>query len=189
MYVCLYPIISHPIDIFWGVSLLLWLTFSLVLPLEREPQYCLLSNAPGKGNLIIWCSVALTGLHWSCSQPRPVPSLCELMSAYRIFILLSAKVSSCLVTVMWMDQMNCSVLSLLQLKPSSSAALALDKWLPVSIFIRISCATDNAALVAALDTSSRASTMQVLRELLASWSCWTIPEATAHQSSIFQASG
>jgi len=31
----------------------------LVSPLEREPQYHLPSNTPGKGILIIWCSVAL----------------------------------------------------------------------------------------------------------------------------------
>src|SRR5882672_7350169 len=70
--------------------------------------------------------------------------------AYRIFILSSTKVSSCMVMAIWTDQMNCSALFLLPLKFSGSAALApLGEWLPVSIFIKIACATADMALAAA----------------------------------------
>ena len=66
--------------------------------------------------------------------------------AYRIFILLSAHVLSCIMMVIWMDQTNCSALSLLPSKLSSSAALALlDEWLPVSMFVRMACTMANVA--------------------------------------------
>src|SRR5882724_11107296 len=68
---------------------------------------------------------------------------------YRIFILLSTNMSSCIMTAIWTDQMNCSALSLLPSKHSNLAALALlDKWLSVSIFFRIACAAADAALAA-----------------------------------------
>src|SRR5882724_3120297 len=98
---------------------------------------------------------------------------CMYKSAYRIFICLSTKVLICIVTVVWMAWTNCFVLSLLLLsKLSGSAALALhDKWLPVSRFMRIVCATEHMALVATLDTSLWVSISQSSRALLAIWSC------------------
>jgi len=66
--------------------------------------------------------------------------------AYRIFILSSTNMSSCIMMVIWMDQTNCSALSLLPSKLSSLAALEpLDEWLPVGMFIRIACPTADAA--------------------------------------------
>ena len=60
---------------------------------------------------------------------------CMKERAYRIFILLSVNMLSCIVTAIWTDQMNCSALSLLLSKLSGSAALApLGEWLPVSMF-------------------------------------------------------
>jgi len=55
----------------------------------------------------------------------------------------------------WMDWKNCSALSLLPSKLSSLAALVpLDEWLPVSMFIRIACATSNTALAASASETS-----------------------------------
>src|SRR5882724_524153 len=97
-------------------------------------------------------------------------------NVYRIFILLSAKASICMVTVMWMDQMNCSVFSQLLSKVSGLAALVfLVGWPPVSacMLVRIVHATADVAWEAALATSSGASNIQVCRSLLAAWSCVT----------------
>src|SRR5882672_3970466 len=89
--------------------------------------------------------------------------------AYRIFILLSAKVLSCMVMVIWTDWTNCSALSLLPLKLSGSAALApLSEWLPVvGMFVRIACATADVALAAASETSVWESMAQSSSMLLA----------------------
>src|SRR5882672_841563 len=71
---------------------------------------------------------------------------------YRIFILSSEKVSSCMVMAMRTDQTNCSALSLLPSKVSSSADFTpLGGWLAVSMFNRIACAMADAALAAASD--------------------------------------
>src|SRR5882672_4820501 len=91
--------------------------------------------------------------------------------AYRIFILSSTNVSSCMVMAIWMDQMNCSTLSLLPLKLSSLAALGLlGKWLPVGMFIRIACATADVALAATSETLVWASMAWSSSTLLADWS-------------------
>jgi len=48
---------------------------------------------------------------------------------YKIFILSFPKALSCIVTAIWMDQMNCSVLSRLPLKGSGLDALVfLVRW-------------------------------------------------------------
>ena len=81
------------------------------------------------------------------------------------------KVSSCMVMPIRMDQTNCSALSLLLLKLSGLAALApLGKWLPVSIFIRIACATADAALAVASEMSVWVSMAWSSSMLLAIWS-------------------
>ena len=81
-------------------------------------------------NVEVWDKTALVSLSaQTCAIP---PHMKE--RAYRIFILSSMNMSSCMVMVIWMDQTNCSALSLLLLKLSSLAALApLDKWLPVGM--------------------------------------------------------
>ena len=65
---------------------------------------------------------------------------CMKECVYRIFILSSSNMSSCIVTVIWMDWMNYLVLSLFPLKLSSLATLALlNKWFPIvaGILVRI----------------------------------------------------
>src|SRR5882724_6103142 len=70
--------------------------------------------------------------------------------AYRIFILLSTNMSSCMLMAMWIDQTNCSALSLLPSKHSRLAALMpLDEWLLVGILVRMACSKADVALVAA----------------------------------------
>src|SRR5882724_5773057 len=95
---------------------------------------------------------------------------------YRIFILSYTNMSSCMVMAMWIDQTNCSALSLLPSKHSRLAALTpLDKWLPVGVLVRMACAMANAALVAGSMMSLWASRVQLWRALLVilSWaSCW-----------------
>jgi len=50
----------------------------------------------------------------------------------------------------WIDQTNCSTLSLLPSKICSSAALEpLDEWLTVSMFIRMPCTMADMAMAAA----------------------------------------
>src|SRR5882724_11836679 len=96
--------------------------------------------------------------------------------AYRIFILFSAKVLICTVTVMWTDQTNCLVFSQLPSKVSGSAALAfLVDWPPVGTctLVRIIHATADTAWEAALAKSSGASSIWVCKSLLAAWSCAT----------------
>src|SRR5882672_7770153 len=61
----------------------------------------------------------LTALAQTCAIPP-----CMKERAYRILILLSANMLSCMVMVMQTDGMNCSSLSQLPLELSSSAALA-----------------------------------------------------------------
>src|SRR5882724_5264953 len=91
--------------------------------------------------------------------------------AYRIFILLSSNVLSCMVTAMRIDQTNCSALSLLPLKHSGSATLTpLDKWLPVGILVRMACATADVALAAVSMMLLWASRVQSWRALLFVWS-------------------
>ena len=104
------------------------------------------------------------------AQTCAIP-LCMNERAYRISILLSAHVSSCIMTAIWMDQTNCSDLSLLPSKLSGLAALApLDEWFLVSIFFRITCTMDDVALAAASEMSVWASMVLSSRELLAVWS-------------------
>src|SRR5882672_2618236 len=97
-------------------------------------------------NMEVWDKTVLVSfLAQTCAIP---PHMKE--RAYRIFILPSANVSSCIMMVIWTDQTNCSDLSLLPTKLSSSAALVpLDEWLPVSMLVRIACAMANVALAAA----------------------------------------
>src|SRR5882724_2484182 len=96
--------------------------------------------------------------------------------AYRIFILPSVNMSSCMVMAMWIDQTNCSALSLLPSKYSRSATLTpLGEWLPVGVLVRMACATADAALAAASVTSLWASRVRSWRVLLVVWSwasCW-----------------
>src|SRR5882672_1521381 len=58
---------AHPVDLYWRVSMFLWLISSLVFPLERDPWDHLPNNTPGKGTLVIWCSVALTVITYDLS--------------------------------------------------------------------------------------------------------------------------
>src|SRR5882672_3206871 len=86
------------------------------------------------------------------SPNLPYPSHMK-KRAYRIFIPSYMNMLSCMVMVIWMDRKNCSALSLLLLKLSGSAALApLGKWLPVGMFVRITCAMANTAFTAASET-------------------------------------
>ena len=97
-------------------------------------------------NMEVWGKTTLVSFS---AQTCAIPP-CMNERAYRIFILSSVKVLSCMVTVIWMDQMNCSALSLLLSKLSSSAALTpLGEWLPIGMLIRIACATADMALAAA----------------------------------------
>src|SRR5882724_13111399 len=105
--------------------------------------------------------------------------------AYRIFILSSMNMSSCMVTAMQIDWRNCSALSLLPLKHSRSATLTpLDKWLPVGILVRMACAMDDAALAAASMMSLWASRVRSWRALLVVWSwasCWVWLWKSSHR--------
>src|SRR5882724_64382 len=85
-------------------------------------------------------------------------------NAYRIFMLSLAKALICMVTVMQMDQTNCSVSSQLPSKISELAALAfLISWPPAGTctLVRIICAMANATWEATLVTSSRASNISL----------------------------
>ena len=70
--------------------------------------------------------------------------------ASRTFFLSSLNVLSCIVTVIWPDQTNCSALSLLLSKLSGLAALVHpSEWPPMGMLEMIACATDDMALMAA----------------------------------------
>jgi len=87
-------------------------------------------------NMDVWDNITLVLFS---AQTYAIPP-CMKESAYRIFILSSLNVLSCIMMVIQMDQMNCSVLSLFPSKLSSSAALALlDEQFPIvaSILVRI----------------------------------------------------
>src|SRR5882724_3405975 len=101
---------------------------------------------------------------------------CIKERAYRIFILLSTNMLSCMVMAMQIDWKNCSAWSLLPLKHSGLAALTpLDEWVPVGILVRMACATADAALAAVSIMSLWACRVQSWRALLVIWSwasCW-----------------
>src|SRR5882724_7194503 len=104
------------------------------------------SNSARVANMEVYDKIALVSFS---AQTCAIPP-CIQERAYRIFILSSTNMSSCMVTAMQIDQMNCSALSLLPSKHSGSAALMpLDKWLPVGILVRMDCAMADVALVAA----------------------------------------
>src|SRR5882724_11090023 len=101
---------------------------------------------------------------------------CMKDRVYRIFILSSTKASSCMMTAIQMDWMNCSMLSQLPSKGSGSDALVfLVGWPPANIcmLVRMVWATADAAWEATLATSPGASITQVCKSLLAAWSCVT----------------
>ena len=77
----------------------------------RSVSRVLIDNMPDKTALVSF--VAQT-----CAIP-----LCMNKSAYRIFILLSAKLLICIMTAMKTAQTNCSILSLLPSKLSAALAL------------------------------------------------------------------
>src|SRR5882672_4293346 len=140
-----------------------------VLSLSGSPKVLVMpaSNLAMVVNVEEWDRIALVSFS---AQTSTIPP-CMNERAYRIFILSSEKVSSCMVTAMWTDQKNCSALSLLLLKVSGSAAFApLGGWLAVGMFNRIACATADAALAAASDTSVWASMVRSSSTLLAAWS-------------------
>src|SRR5882672_8119058 len=140
-----------------------------VLSLSGSPKVLIMpaSNSARVVNVEEWDRTALVSFSaQTCAIPLRINE-----RAYRIFILSSEKVSSCMVTVMQTDQMNCSALSLLPLKVSGSAAFApLGEWLVIGMFNRIACAMDDATLAAASDTSVWASMALSLSALLAAWS-------------------
>src|SRR5882724_8716633 len=130
------------------------------------------SNLVRVANVEVYDKIALVSfLAQTCAIPP-----CIMERAYRIFILLSANVSSCMVTAMQIDQTNCSALSLLPSKYSGLAALTpLGEWLPVGVLVRMACATTDAALTAVSMMSLWASRVQLWRVLLVVWSwasCW-----------------
>ena len=119
-----------------------------ILSLSGSPKVLLIpgSSYARVENVEVWDRTMLVSfLAQTCTIP-----LCMKERAYRIFILLSANVLSCIMMVIWTDQTNCSALSLLPSKLSGSAALAFqDEWLPVSMFIRMACTTADMALATA----------------------------------------
>src|SRR5882724_10545772 len=125
------------------------------------------SNSARVANVEVYDKITLVSFS---AQTCGIPP-CIKERAYRIFILSSTNVSSCMVMAMWIDWTNCSALSLLPSKYSRSATLMpLDKWLPVSILVRIACAMADVALVAASVMSLWASRVQSWRALLVVWS-------------------
>src|SRR6266481_1887290 len=98
--------------------------------------------------------------------------------AYRIFILSSAKVSVCMVTAIWMAQMNSSVFSRLPSKLSGSAAFAfLLEWDWMGMLawglVAMAWVTADAVAEAMLVISSCISVTQLWRNIVVSQSCWT----------------
>src|SRR5882672_5647669 len=118
-------------------------------------------------NMEVWDKTTLV---WFLAQNCTIPP-CMKERAYRIFILSSMNMSSCMVMVIQTDWMNCSALSLLLSKVSSSVGFTpLGEWLPIGMFVRIACATADAALAAASDTLVQVSMVRSLSALLADWS-------------------
>src|SRR5882724_9380238 len=130
------------------------------------------SNSVRVANMEVYDKIALVSFS---AQTCAIPP-CIKERVYRIFILSSANVSSCMVKEMWIDWMNCSALSLLPMKHSRSATLMpLAKWLLVGILVRMACATADAALAAASVMLLWASRVRSWRVLLVIWSwasCW-----------------
>src|SRR5882724_6561897 len=130
------------------------------------------SNLARVANVEVYDKITLVSFS---AQTCAIP-LCIKEREYRIFILSSANMSSCMVMAMWIDQTNCSALSLLPSKYSGSATLMpLGEWLPVGILVRMACATADVALAAASVMSLWASRVQSWRALLVVWSwasCW-----------------
>jgi len=89
--------------------------------------------------------------------------------AYRIFILWSINMLICIMTAIWVDWTNCSALSQLPSKLSGSGISGTSKWPLDGMLVRIACAMDDAALVAALWHYSWL--LQSWRLLLDVWSC------------------
>src|SRR5882672_9391828 len=140
-----------------------------VLSLSGSPKVLVMpaSNSARVVNKEEWDRTALVSFSaQTCAIPLRINE-----RAYRIFILSSEKVSSCMVMAMRTDRTNCSALSLLLSKVSGSAAFApLGEWLVVGMFDRIACATADAALAAASDMSVWVSMALSLNTLLAAWS-------------------
>ena len=130
------------------------------------------SNLARVANVEVYDKITLVSFS---AQTCAIPP-CIKERVYRIFILSSANMSSCMVTAMQIDQMNCSALSLLPSKHSGLATLTpLEEWLPMGILVRMACAMADAALVAASMMSLWASRVQSWRALLVVWSwasCW-----------------
>src|SRR5882724_5456837 len=130
------------------------------------------SNLARVANVEVYDKIALVSFSaQTCAIPLRIKE-----RVYRIFILWSMIMSSCMVMEMQIDQTNCSALSLLPMKHSGSATLTpLDKWLLVGILVRMACAMADAALAAASVMSLWASRVQSWRALLVIWSwasCW-----------------
>src|SRR5882724_13000002 len=130
------------------------------------------SNSARVGNVDVYDKITLVSFSsQTCAIPLHIKE-----RAYRIFILLSANVSSCMVTAMQIDRTNCSALSLLPSKYSRLATLTpLGEWLLVGVLVRMACAMADAALAAASMTLLWASRVQSWRALLVVWSwvsCW-----------------
>src|SRR5882724_8579969 len=125
------------------------------------------SNSVRVANMEVYDKITLVSFSaQTCAIP---PHIKE--RAYRIFILSSANVSSCMVMAMRIDWKNCSALSLLPSKYSRLATLTpLGKWLLVGVLVRMACATADAALVAVSMMSLWASRVQSWRALLVVWS-------------------
>ena len=92
-------------------------------------------------------------------------------SAYRTFILSSAKVSACIVTVIWTALTNSLVLSWFPSNGSGLAALALraglcEDWAGILAwgFTTIACATVDAVAEATLVMSSHVSVTRLWRK-------------------------
>ena len=116
-------------------------------------------------------------------------------SAYRILILLSAKVSACIVTMIRMALMNSSVWSQFPSNGFGSAALVLwiglcEVWTGMLAwgFVAMACATADAVAKAMLVISSRVSVTQLWRKAFdslscCSCSCW--PSKSDHRNGPF----
>src|SRR5882724_619966 len=130
------------------------------------------SNSARVANVEVYDKIALVSFSaQTCAIPPRIKG-----RAYRIFILSSTNVSSCMVMAMQIDRTNCSALSLLPSKYSGSAALTpLGEWLPVGVLVRMACATADGALAAVSVMSLWASRVWTWRALLVVWSwvsCW-----------------
>src|SRR5882724_9725775 len=140
----------------WAQAILSWSGSPKVLSM-------LDSNSARVANVEVYDKIALVSFS---AQTCAIPP-CIKEREYRIFILSSANVSSCMVAAMRIDQTNCSALSLLQLKHSGSAALMpLDEWLLVGILVRMACTMADAAMVAASVMLLWASRVRLWRALL-----------------------